>query len=186
MIKQKEISMKALVLIAAAVIFSTAVHGQSPRVFHERLGTPDKVETKDGKVVKETFRYDSKFLVIVTYSDSEKAASLQILPEKSQLLDVRNDPVVKQEELKSALDKIVTADEHGKYVCGTFLNIICLPKNDCGGTRWDYEKVSVYYNSGNGGTRYAILSWRDKPISGNCSTMPKPEPYVFDKVDGCR
>ncbi len=186
MIEQKEISMKALILIAAAVMFSAAVHGQSPRVFHERLGKPEKVEINDGKVVKETFRYDSKFLVTLTYSDSEKAASLQILPEKSQLLDVRTDPVVKQEELKSALDKLVPADEQGKYVCGTFLNVFCLPTNDCAGVRWDYEKVSVYYNSGNGGTRYAILTWRDKPISGNCSTMPRPEPYVFDKVDGCR
>ena len=163
--------MKFLLLITATVIFSTAVEGQSARVFHKRLGKPDKVETKDGKVVKETFRYDSKFLVTVTYSDSGKAASLKILPENSHLLDVRTDPVVKQEELKSALDKIVPADEQGKYVCGTFLNVICLPTNDCAGVRWDYETVSVYYNSGNGGTRYAILTWREKPISGDCSTI---------------
>ncbi len=178
--------MKAFILIAAMVIFSTAAHGQSPRVFHERLGKPDKVETKDGKLAEETFKYESKFLVTVTYSDSGKAASLKILPENSQLLDIRTDPVVKQEELKSVLDKIVPPDEKGKYVCGTFLNVICLPTNDCAGVRWDYEKVSIYYNSGTGGTRYAILTWRDKPISGNCSTMPKREEYVFDKVDGCR
>ncbi len=73
---------------------------------------------------------------------------------------VASDPVVPQEELQAALDEIVPLMDRGKYVMGAFLNIICLPKNDCAGVQWAYEKVSIYYNSGNGGTQYAEVSWK--------------------------
>ena len=40
----------------------------------------------------------------------------------------------------------------------------------------------VYYNSGNGGMRYADLSWREKPITGDCSTMPRGKEWQPEKV----
>jgi len=172
---------KSIFLVATIFAFVAIGRGQSPETFHGRLGNPEKIELKEGKVITETYRYDSKFRITIAYSKSQIAESLQIAPEASELRDVQTDPVVKQDELQSALDRIVSPEEKGKYICGTFLNVICLPTNDCAGVRWDYEKVSIYYNSGNGGTRYALLAWRAKPVAGNCSTMSKGEPYTFNK-----
>lgn len=154
-----EAKMKTATLLTLILMSVMVARSQSPDVFHARLGNPETVEKKNAKVTTETYSFPPGFRVSINYSGSQVAQSLRILPEKSQLTDVHSDPVVPQEELQTALDKIVPLADRGKYVMGTFLNIICLPKNDCAGVQWAYEKVSIYYNSGNGGMRYAEVSW---------------------------
>ncbi len=151
--------MKTAILLTLILTSVAVVRSQRPEVFHARLGNPISAEKKNGKVTAETYNFPPGFRVSVYYSPNQMAKSLRILPENSQLTDVQSDPVVPQEELQAALDRIVPLSDRGDYVMGTFLNIICLPKNDCGGVQWAYEKVSIYYNSGNGGMRYAHVTW---------------------------
>ena len=46
-------------------------------------------------------------------------------------------------EVNTVLDEIAPKDERGKYKMGTFLNIICLPDNDCAGVSEDYERLAI-------------------------------------------
>ena len=42
----------------------------------------------------------------------------------------------------------------------TFLNITCLPQNDCTGSSEDYDKLTIYYNAGKDGVNYAVIQWK--------------------------
>ena len=46
-------------------------------------------------------------------------------------------------EVNTVLDEIAPKDERGKYKMGTFLNIICLPDDDCAGVSEDYERLAI-------------------------------------------
>jgi hypothetical protein len=46
-------------------------------------------------------------------------------------------------EVNNVLDEIAPKDERGKYKMGTFLNVICLPVNDCAGVSEDYERLAI-------------------------------------------
>jgi hypothetical protein len=46
-------------------------------------------------------------------------------------------------EVDTVLDEIAPKDDRGKYKMGTFLNVICLPDNDCAGVSEDYERLAI-------------------------------------------
>jgi hypothetical protein len=46
-------------------------------------------------------------------------------------------------EVNTVLDEIAPKDERGKYKMGTFLNVICLPDNDCAGVSENYERLAI-------------------------------------------
>jgi len=46
-------------------------------------------------------------------------------------------------EVNTVLDDIAPKNERGNYNIGTFLNIICLPDNDCAGVSEDYERLII-------------------------------------------
>lgn len=46
-------------------------------------------------------------------------------------------------EVNTVLDEIAPKNERGNYKIGTFLNIICLPDNDCAGVSEDYERLII-------------------------------------------
>jgi hypothetical protein len=48
----------------------------------------------------------------------------------------------------------------GKYIMGTFLNIVCLPDDDCAGVQEDWGQLVIYRNSGEKDTRYEKIKWK--------------------------
>src|SRR5713226_6033603 len=46
-------------------------------------------------------------------------------------------------EVNTVLDEIAPKNERGNYKIGTFLNIICLPDNDCAGVSENYERLTI-------------------------------------------
>jgi hypothetical protein len=63
--------------------------------------------------------------------------------------------------LRELLDELVPQKDRGEYIIGTFLNIMCLPKNDCAGSSEEFEKLTIYYNAGQDGANYAVVQWKD-------------------------
>ena len=57
-------------------------------------------------------------------------------------------------------DELVPKADRGKFQIATFLDIICLPENDCAGTRADWDNVTIYRNSGTAGAHYDLIQWR--------------------------
>lgn len=46
-------------------------------------------------------------------------------------------------EINTVLDEIAPKNERGNYEMGTFLDVICLPDNDCAGVSEDYERLTI-------------------------------------------
>jgi hypothetical protein len=46
-------------------------------------------------------------------------------------------------EVNTVLDEIAPKSERGNYKTGTFLNIVCLPDNDCAGASEDYVRLAI-------------------------------------------
>jgi hypothetical protein len=122
--------------------------------------TQDSLRAKYGKPVSETFKARPGINVNVTYSSTGEAREMIIAPElpdtpiKSSMVTIDNELV------RGIIDELVPLKERGKYLMGTFLNITCLPKNDCAGSSEDYEKLTIYYNAGKGGVNYAVIQWK--------------------------
>jgi len=99
--------------------------------------------------------------VTVTYRPDGRVAELLISPRILFDIKSRNN-TLSQAEVKAVVDELVPRSERGKFQIGEFVNMICLPENDCGGTSENYEKVTIYYNAGTEGrVAYAVARWKD-------------------------
>ena len=62
-------------------------------------------------------------------------------------------------------DELVPKPERGKHNIDMFLDIVCLPENNCFGVKSDWENVSIYRNSGKAGPHYSKIAWKRKECS---------------------
>jgi hypothetical protein len=63
------------------------------------------------------------------------------------------------------LSELVPEKERGKYVMGTFLNLICLSDGadiDCGGVEEDWERLLIHRIGSNDNQHYATIHWKRK------------------------
>jgi hypothetical protein len=67
-----------------------------------------------------------------------------------------------QDAAKTVIDKLVPKSKRGKFIIGTFLNVTCLPEDDCAGTSERYENVTITYISAReeGKIRYADVAFK--------------------------
>lgn len=71
-----------------------------------------------------------------------------------------NSPIIEEKLLQEINEELVPEKERGKYTMGTFLNIVCLPDNDCAGVQEDWGQLVIYRSSGENGTRYERIKWK--------------------------
>ena len=89
---------------------------------------------------------------------------ISLLVENFPFWAKRDSPTTKEEdELKTKLlnevvDEILPKEKRGKNIINGFVNLGCLPDDDCFGTFERYEKVSIYFNGNS--HRYARITWR--------------------------
>src|SRR5262245_18951174 len=117
------------------VVLIATVGSYSPTAddLRGRLGKPDSVKNDANKGLSEEYSATPSLKVLVNYSRDGRPSYLRLSPANSTLKDVETDPVVHQEILRKVVEGLIPKTERGKYMMGTFLNIICLPKNDCAG-----------------------------------------------------
>jgi hypothetical protein len=66
---------------------------------------------------------------------------------------------ITDKEVNTVLDEIAPKSDRGTFKIGTFLNIICLPDNDCGGVREDYERLAITKIGGTNEYRYISIDY---------------------------
>jgi hypothetical protein len=120
----------------------------------------DELKRKYGEPISETFRVRPGITATARYASNGQIAELLIAPETPYLIKSRN-KTISQDTLKKILDELVPGSERGKYVIGEFVNMDCLPQNDCQCTQELYEKIIIYYNAGRDGANYAVVQWRE-------------------------
>jgi hypothetical protein len=120
----------------------------------------DNLKKKYGEPVSETFLVRPGVSATASYNSTGQMTELVIAPFTTALFKSRGNGI-DRDTIKQIIDELVPESARGKLQMGTFLNLTCLPANDCNGSDESYEKVTIYYNSGkNGNVNYAVVQWK--------------------------
>lgn len=138
-------------ILLMAILTCTAIAGQ----------TRDELKTKYGSAVSETFIVRPGIGVTATYSSSGRITELLIARQNTSLVKSKLGNALSYDILKTIIDELVPMPKRGKYLIGTFMDIQCLPENDCMGSEESYERLNIYYNAAEGsGSNYAVVKWK--------------------------
>jgi hypothetical protein len=59
---------------------------------------------------------------------------------------------------------------------GTFVNMTCLPSNDCNGTETNWDAVVIYRNGGTDDEHYATIEWNRDECRSEVNDPHIPNP----------
>jgi hypothetical protein len=125
--------------------------------------TSETLQQQLGKPISETYIVKPGILVTVGYGPSGQTCELVISPREPDVI-VRKWPgsgEIDTDVLWGIEDELVPKSERGKHIMDTFLNIICLPENDCSGVESNWEKITIYRNGGGKvGPHYSKIEWK--------------------------
>jgi hypothetical protein len=121
----------------------------------------EELKQKYGVSVAQTFLARPEISVTATYAASGRIVQLRISPWTPEYLLV-GEKTISKDSAKAIIDELLPGSKRGKFVISEFIDLICLPRNDCFGVSEDYEKVSIYYNSSETADRvhYAVVTWK--------------------------
>lgn len=107
----------------------------------------DDLKGKYGAASSETFTVRTGIGVRVRSGPNGRLAEMLIFPMRADSLIQSRSMTFSYETAKNVLDELLPLSKRGKFVIGGFLNVFCLPENDCAGSSEEYENVTIYYNS---------------------------------------
>ena len=120
----------------------------------------DDLRKKYGEPVAETFLLRTGITVAASHNSSGQITELVIAPLLTDLIKSKGNGLTR-EVLKDIIDELVPVSTRGTAQIGGFLNIACLPENDCQGSYDSYEKLTIYYNAAkNGNVNYVVIQWK--------------------------
>jgi hypothetical protein len=124
---------------------------QSPETLRQRYGQP----------VSETFLVRPGIVVSASYGASGQTCELVIAPKQPDTISPKPDArPIDDKVLEEIGDELVPKSERGKYIIATFLDIICLPENNCAGVEENYQKLVIYRKAGEKGSHYETIRWK--------------------------
>jgi hypothetical protein len=143
----KESVMKPIIIL---LILCTCAVAQSRNDLKKKYGDP----------VSETFLLRPGVTVTASHNSAGQITELVIAPLVTDLIKSRGNGLT-HEEIKDLIDELVPLFARGANQIGGFLNVACMPQNDCYGSYDSYEKLTIYYNAGkNGNVNYVVIQWK--------------------------
>jgi hypothetical protein len=120
----------------------------------------DELRQKYGEARSETFSIRPGIQVTATYAADGRVTELLISPASDAGLIKSRGNGLSRDAMNAIIDELVPLAARGKFVRGEFIDMICLPADDCVGSSRTYEKVSIYYNAApEGRVYYAVVWW---------------------------
>jgi hypothetical protein len=116
----------ALLWLSAAIPFPVVAHGQNRAALQQHYGD----------AVGEVYR-TSNGLTVTAYFDPQGNICQEHIQSENRGKRMTDN------EVNGVLDDIAPKTSRGAYKIGTFLNVICLPDNDCAGVSEDYQKLAI-------------------------------------------
>jgi hypothetical protein len=95
----------------------------------------------------------------VSFGRSGHACEIVVGPDQSGRMIKSRGVRIDSKQLTEVLDEILPAEDRGKMRMGEFVNVICLPTNDCDGTEINWDAVAIYRNGGTDQEHYATIQW---------------------------
>ena len=123
--------------------------------------SPNRLRQKYGQPIRESYLVRDHVLATVTYNQAEQVCEMVIEPLPPSTPIKSSEEKLKSRILEEVIDEVIPMKERGKLIISSFLNLRCLPSNDCEGTGDDYEKVYIYRNGGVDAHRYATIQWKN-------------------------
>lgn len=139
--------MKTLLIILCAL---TSTAAQTPNNLHLKYGRP----------ANESYLIRLGILVTVTPGSDGNVCEMLIHPQLPATPIKSSEATLRSDTLNEIIDELIPKAVRGKRLGSEFLNLMCLPKNDCAGTGETYEKVYIYRNGGIDAHRYATIQWK--------------------------
>lgn len=147
----KKLFLAFATISCGAMVTALPLLGQSQEALRQRYGEP----------TAETFVVRPGIVVTVSYSDRRRITELLISRENRELIKSRG-RTLSHDSVNEIIDELVPVSSRGKYIMAGFVNMACLPENDCYGTTRTYEKVTIYYNAAAAGqVHYAVVQWKE-------------------------
>jgi len=146
----------SVILLALAV--QTSFPANSSETLRQRYGKP----------ISETFLVRPGIVVSATYGTSGNTCELVIgpglkEPDTNKMMKrwPGSDPI-SDAVLQEIAEELVPKSEWGNHVIDTFMNVFCLPENDCAGVKEDYQNVEVFRSNAGvqGASRYETIRWK--------------------------
>jgi hypothetical protein len=137
---------------------------------------PSTLRAKYGNPRSETFVVREGVIATFTYGKDGKPTELRVAPDKPG----DEEAVLPNKTIDSVFQEMVPEKTRGEGMFGELITGSCPMKCNCiGGSVTGYVNVSIYYNGGKNGTRYAVLKWNtEKQRQANRqwlkSASPKP------------
>jgi hypothetical protein len=122
--------------------------------------TRDELRRKYGDPLTETFIVRPDISVTATYARNGRITELLISPRITGSIKSRA-VTLRQDSVKAVIDQLVPRSVRGKRRMAEFVNMTCLPEDDCAGSLETYEKVTIYYNAAAQGVHYAVIQWKE-------------------------
>jgi hypothetical protein len=130
--------------------------------------TPTSLRQKYGPPISETYRVRPE--IIATVTSAKTGEICQILIKPASETQEGKPALLKSQLLNDVIDELAPKAERGTYIIGTFLNMTCLPNNDCWGTEESYERLEIYRYGGTDAYRDAYIHWKRDACKSLMST----------------
>src|SRR4030095_16316337 len=120
----------------------------------------DDLKKKYGQPVAETYLIRPGIIVTASYDSTGKITEMLIAPQLTSLIKSKG-ITLRHETIDAVIEDLIPLSERGPARFGGFMNIGCMPQNDCYGSYIDYERVIIYYNAApRGELHYAVVQWK--------------------------
>jgi hypothetical protein len=136
--------LRLLGIFASLVLLQVSFPAESGQTLRERYGAP----------ISENFLIRPGVVATASYGASGHVCQIVVRP-----LRLWNS-ILASERVTDIVEELVPRRDRGKYLMGTFLNAICFPTMDCGGSAETWENVDIFRNGGTGNERYVRIHWR--------------------------
>jgi hypothetical protein len=147
--------MRIAVIVLLAAVVSTA---QTSSTLRQKYGQPTS-ETHNGRPMSETYNVRADIKVTVRYTKSGDVCEMFVAP-LSETTDGKPS-LLKSQPLDEVIDELVPKEQRGKQLMDTFLNIACLPKNDCFGVERNYQRLTIHVHGSTDAHPYASIQWKN-------------------------
>jgi hypothetical protein len=146
----------AIILLLTAV----AATAQTSSTLRQKYGQPTDSETYKGRPTSETYKVRPDIKVSVEYTKGGDVCEMFIEP-VSGTKDGKP-PLLKSQPLDEVIDELAPKESRGKHLMDTFLDIVCLPRNDCFGVDWNYQKLAIHVHGSTDAHPFASIRWRHR------------------------
>lgn len=123
-----------LSLLCLFFVVQISFPGKTAETMRERYGPP----------ISETFLVRPGLVVSAIYGKNGQVCELFISPQKPTTPIKSANQIGKSIDSKlltEVINELVPESERGRSISGNFLNIRCLPSDDCAGTGSNWEKI---------------------------------------------